>query len=92
MDAVALETLLSYDADLAGMRVKRTRLLTVRQGVSKSVVEEFEHEDHVNRPYVINDYHWAFVDRWFDGEVPGSIVEQQLAHVFRRTDGCFLAE
>jgi len=33
--------------------------------------------------YLLNPYHWAHVDRWFDGEVPGAIVEPALAHVFR---------
>jgi Stress responsive A/B Barrel Domain len=32
--------------------------------------------------YMTSRYHWACVDRWFDPEVPGWIVERELAHVF----------
>jgi hypothetical protein len=27
----------------------------------------------------MNPYHWAGVDRWFDAEIPGAIVEWRLA-------------
>jgi hypothetical protein len=32
--------------------------------------------------YMASPYHWAGVDRWFDAEVAGWIVDQELAHVF----------
>ena len=32
--------------------------------------------------YMESPYHWACVDRWFDPEMPDSIVERDLAHVF----------
>jgi len=40
--------------------------------------------------YLLNPYHWAHVDRWFDGEVPGAIVEPALAHVFRWSETAVL--
>ncbi|MDI3387524.1 Dabb family protein [Streptomyces sp. B-S-A8] len=34
--------------------------------------------------YLGHPYHWTYVDRWFDGEVPGGgIVEPPVAHLFR---------
>jgi hypothetical protein len=29
--------------------------------------------------YTTNPYHWAGVDRWFDPEIPGTIVEGRIA-------------
>lgn len=37
--------------------------------------------------YMMNPYHWAGVDRWFDAEMPGAIVEPTLAHVFYEATG-----
>ncbi|MGC0415506.1 Dabb family protein [Embleya sp. AB8] len=45
--------------------------------------QEFADVEGLTGEYLLNPYHWAHVDRWFDGEVPGSIVESALAHVFR---------
>jgi Stress responsive A/B Barrel Domain len=36
--------------------------------------------------YMRSPYHWTGVDRWFDPEVPCSIVEPRLAHMFRWAD------
>ncbi|MET7299784.1 Dabb family protein [Embleya sp. NPDC005575] len=48
--------------------------------------QEYATVEGLTGEYLLNPYHWAHVDRWFDGEVPGSIVEPGLAHVFRRSD------
>jgi hypothetical protein len=42
--------------------------------------------------YMRSPYHWAGVDRWFDAEMPCSIVRPQLAHMFRWADGPVLTE
>lgn len=110
----------------AARRVKRTLLLTVRDGADPEAVARFEADvaampEHIatirswalsrvdqqrtpslwthvweqefadvaglSGEYLTHPYHWTYVDRWFDGEVPDSIVEPQLAHLFRWTDG-----
>ncbi|MFI6583454.1 Dabb family protein [Embleya sp. NPDC050493] len=48
--------------------------------------QEYATVEGLTGEYLLNPYHWAHVDRWFDGEVPGSIVEPGLAHVFRHSD------
>jgi hypothetical protein len=45
--------------------------------------QEFADLDGLTGPYLRHPYHWTHVDAWFDGEVPGSIVQPRLAHVFR---------
>ncbi|WP_406284869.1 Dabb family protein [Embleya sp. NBC_00896] len=45
--------------------------------------QEYATVEGLTGEYLLNPYHWAHVDRWFDGEVPGAIVEPRLAHVFR---------
>jgi hypothetical protein len=37
--------------------------------------------------YMRSPYHWTGVDRWFDPEMPCSIVLPRLAHLFRWVDG-----
>jgi hypothetical protein len=44
--------------------------------------QEYESVDGLRGDYMSSPYHWAGVDRWFDAEVPGSIVEPEVAHVF----------
>jgi hypothetical protein len=48
--------------------------------------QEYATVEGLTGEYLLNPYHWAHVDRWFDGEVPGAIVEPRLAHVFRWSD------
>jgi hypothetical protein len=47
--------------------------------------QEYESLDGLVGEYMANPYHWAGVDRWFDDETPGAIVERDLAHVFYET-------
>jgi hypothetical protein len=49
--------------------------------------QEYETVDGLRSEYMRSAYHWAGVDRWFDGEVPGSIVEPEVAHVFYSAAG-----
>jgi hypothetical protein len=36
--------------------------------------QEFASVDDLTGPYMTHPYHWAFVDRWFDPEMPEQIV------------------
>ncbi|MFE3985172.1 Dabb family protein [Nocardia tengchongensis] len=103
----------------ARRRVKRTLLLTVREGTSPETVSRFESDlmampahipaikswslsrvpgharwthvweqeftdpDGLNGDYLLHPYHWTHVDRWFDAEIPGSIVDPAIAHLYR---------
>lgn len=49
--------------------------------------QEYADVEGLNGEYLLHPYHWTYVDRWFDPEVPGSIVEPALAHIFRWADG-----
>jgi hypothetical protein len=49
--------------------------------------QEYASVDGLRGDYMRSPYHWAGVDRWFDGEVPRSIVEPELAHVFYTAAG-----
>jgi len=49
--------------------------------------QEYETVDGLRRDYIMNPYHWAGIDRWFDAEVPQSIVEPEVAHVFYAASG-----
>ncbi|QLY34893.1 Dabb family protein [Nocardia huaxiensis] len=54
--------------------------------------QEFESPEGLNGDYLLHPYHWTHVDRWFDPEVPGSIVEPAIAHLYRWADGPVLTE
>jgi hypothetical protein len=49
--------------------------------------QEYESVAGLRGEYMTNPYHWAGVDRWFDGEMPTAIVEPSLAHVFYEARG-----
>ncbi len=36
--------------------------------------QEFAEVEHLTGPYMNNAYHWGFVDRWFDSEMPEQII------------------
>lgn len=43
--------------------------------------QEFAEPDHLTGPYMTSPCHWAWVDRWFDGEMPGqAIMHDGLRH------------
>ena len=48
--------------------------------------QEYADVDGVRVAYLQHPYHWSGVDRWFDPEMPCTIVEPRLAHVFRWVD------
>jgi len=48
--------------------------------------QEFTDPDGLNGEYLLHPYHWTHVDRWFDAEIPGAIVEPAIAHLFRWAD------
>ena len=41
--------------------------------------QEFASLDGLSGEYTTNPYHWAGIDRWFDPEIPGAIVDRRLA-------------
>ena len=49
--------------------------------------QEYVGVDGLRGDYMASPYHWAGVDRWFDFEVPGCLVEPELAHVFYESPG-----
>jgi hypothetical protein len=36
--------------------------------------QEFAEPGHLTGPYMMSAYHWAFIDRWFDGEMPEQAI------------------
>jgi hypothetical protein len=53
--------------------------------------QEFAELQHLTQDYVWHPYHWGFVDRWFDPEMPGRIVRSQLCHTFASIETSLLA-
>ncbi|MFF2552224.1 Dabb family protein [Nocardia sp. NPDC058058] len=49
--------------------------------------QEFTDPDGLNGEYLAHPYHWTSVDRWFDPEMPGAIVEPAIAHLYRWASG-----
>ena len=43
--------------------------------------QEFETEDGLQVDYMSSPFHWGYVDRWFDLEMPDQIVDVWLAHL-----------
>jgi hypothetical protein len=41
--------------------------------------QEFASVAGFSGEYTTNPYHWAGIDRWFDAEIPGAIVERRIA-------------
>jgi hypothetical protein len=54
--------------------------------------QEYADLEGLRVAYMRSPYHWAGVDRWFDPEVPCSIVNPRLAHMFRWADGPVLTD
>jgi hypothetical protein len=86
-----------FEAELATMTrhiatIRSWALSRVDQGLAPSRwthvwEQEYESVDGLRGDYMHSPYHWAGVDRWFDGEVPRSIVEPEIAHVFSTASG-----
>jgi hypothetical protein len=86
-----------FEAELAAMplyitAIRSWSLARVDQAAASSRwthvwEQEYETVEGLRRDYMMNAYHWAGVDRWFDAEVPGSIVEPEVAHVFYAASG-----
>jgi hypothetical protein len=78
-----------FEAELAAMpryvdTIRSWALSRVDQTASPSPwthvwEQEFESLAGLDGEYTTNPYHWAGVDRWFDGEIPDAIVERRLA-------------
>lgn len=91
------ETVARFEADLTAMpghiaTIRSWALGRVDQERTPSVwthvwEQEFADVEGLSGEYLTHPYHWTYVDRWFDGEVPGSIVAPRLAHLFRWADG-----
>lgn len=53
--------------------------------------QEFVDLEGLNGDYLLHPYHWTCVDRWFDPEMPDSIVEPDIAHLYRWAEGPLLS-
>ncbi len=53
--------------------------------------QEFADLDGLNGDYLLHPYHWTCVDRWFDPEMPNSIVDPAIAHLYRWAEGPVLS-
>ncbi|OXR42186.1 hypothetical protein B7C42_05785 [Nocardia cerradoensis] len=53
--------------------------------------QEFADLDGLNADYLLHPYHWTCVDRWFDPEIPDSIVDPAVAHLYRWGEGPLLS-
>ncbi|MER7000355.1 Dabb family protein [Streptomyces sp. NPDC000410] len=49
--------------------------------------QEYTDVEGLTGAYLLHPYHWSHVDRWFDQELPTSVVLPRLAHVFRWSEG-----
>lgn len=89
------ETVRRFEADVMAMP---DHITTIRSWALSRVAtpgsvwthvweQEFADVAGLTGEYLMHPYHWTYVDRWFDGEMPGSIVAPKLAHVFRWVDG-----
>lgn len=45
--------------------------------------QEFRTLEGLMVDYLASPFHWGWVDRWFDSEIPEHIVENRLAHLFK---------
>jgi hypothetical protein len=86
------DTRLQFEADVAAMprhitSIRSWALSRVQASGSQTRwthawEQEYASVTGLRRNYMESPYHWACVDRWFDPEVPGWIVERDLVHVF----------
>ncbi|MBW2362241.1 MAG: hypothetical protein JRG84_15160 [Deltaproteobacteria bacterium] len=44
--------------------------------------QDFETIEGLHEDYMLSPYHWGHLDGWYDPEMPWSIVEPELAHLF----------
>jgi hypothetical protein len=54
--------------------------------------QEFASLEGLNGEYTTNAYHWAGIDRWFDAEIPGAIVDRRLAQWLYEAPGPVLPQ
>ncbi|MEU8530977.1 Dabb family protein [Streptomyces sp. NPDC048629] len=93
------ETVARFEADVMGMpehitAIRAWALSRVTTDVGRPAParwthvweQEFADVDGLTGDYLLHPYHWTYVDRWFDPELPTSIVSPALAHVYRWTD------
>jgi hypothetical protein len=54
--------------------------------------QEFAEVEHLTGPYMNSPYHWGFVDRWFDSEMPEQIIPNgDLRHSASRLETSVIA-
>lgn len=53
--------------------------------------QEYASIDDLTGEYMMHPFHWAWVDRWFDSEMPEHCVEATLCHAFYETESSLLA-
>ena len=54
--------------------------------------QEYASIEDLSGEYMTHAYHWAWVDRWFDSEMPAYCVESTLCHAFYKLPKSLLAE
>jgi len=54
--------------------------------------QEYANLGDLTGEYMTHPYHWAWVDRWFDSEIPEHCVESTLCHAFCELPSSLLAE
>ncbi|MBO2458207.1 Dabb family protein [Actinomadura violacea] len=90
------DTIASFEADLMAMprhipAIGSWALSRATGHWTHAWEQEFANADGLNGPYLLHPYHWTYVDRWFDPELPTAIVSPRLAHLYRAAPGPVLA-
>ena len=44
--------------------------------------QDFETLEGLTEDYMMSPYHWGHLDGWYDPEMPWSIIEPELVHLF----------
>jgi hypothetical protein len=86
------DTIASFEADLMAMprHIPAIRSWALSRATGRwthAWEQEFADEDGLNGQYLLHPYHWTYVDRWFDTELPTAIVAPRLAHLYRTASG-----
>jgi hypothetical protein len=75
-----------YIPEIRSWSLSRVRPVTSNARWTHVWEQEYVDVGGLNVAYIRHPYHRTGVDRWFDPEVPCSIVEPHLAHMFGWAD------
>lgn len=79
----SLRAMPEHIAEIGSWALSRVRPAASEERWTHVWEQEYADVDGLRVAYMRNPYHWTGVDRWFDPEVPCSIVDPRLAHMFR---------